>query len=77
MRKGRVIQIDSMPHPLRITCHSGTVWVSQTGAPKIFVLGAGDSFKPRPDGRLIIHALESACVAQTPEADDSGAFGDV
>ncbi len=71
MCKDHIVQISSLAMPKRITCHYGTVWVSQAGNTKIFVLSAGDSLKPLPDGRLTIHALESACVAQTQEASST------
>jgi len=72
LRKGRVIQIESMPTPLRIECQQGRLWITQSGTAQDTILAAGESFKPRAQGRVVIEALETACVAQTPETDDSG-----
>ena len=72
LRKGRVIQIESMPTPLRIECQQGALWITETGIAKDTILTAGESFKARSQGRVVIEALETACIAQTPEADDTG-----
>ena len=72
--KGRVIRIEPTPVPLRIECRHGRLWVTQAGAIHDTILKAGDSFKSRQQGRVVIEALENACVAQTAEPDDNGAL---
>lgn len=73
--KGRVIRIDAPASPLRIECRHGRLWVTQSGAAHDTILQAGESFSSRPQGRVVIEALENACVAQRADADDSGATG--
>lgn len=77
LRKGRVIRIESMPAPLRIECHRGRLWITEAGSAGDTILAAGEFFKPRSQGRVVIEALETACVAQTPETDDIAPFVEV
>jgi len=41
----------------RITCLSGTIWVSCSDDPQDYVLTAGDHFVPRSRGRLVVGAM--------------------
>lgn len=72
--KGRVVRIEPTPLPLRIECRQGRLWVTQAGAVRDTILTAGEAFESRQQGRVVIEALENACVAQTTDADDSGAL---
>lgn len=70
--KGRVIRIEPTPAPLRIECRHGRLWVTQAGTAQDRILQPGESFQARQQGRVVIEALENACVAQTTDPDDSG-----
>jgi len=70
--KGRVVRIEPTPDPLRIECRHGRLWVTQSGLAQDRILQPGDSFQARQQGRVVIEALENACVAQTTDSDDSG-----
>ena len=41
----------------RITCLSGTLWVSCSDDPQDYVLTAGEHFVPRSRGRLVVDAM--------------------
>lgn len=70
--KGGVIRLEPIPTLLRIECRSGRLWVTQTGSMRDTILKGGDRFESLPHGRVVIEALENACIAQSPKADDSG-----
>jgi len=43
---------------IRITCLSGTLWVTCDDDPQDYELAAGQQFVPRSRGRLVVQAME-------------------
>ncbi|MDB5295730.1 MAG: hypothetical protein JWO31_1713 [Phycisphaerales bacterium] len=43
---------------LRIRCVVGSLWVTQAGDGRDFLLGDGDCFLPARRGKVVVHALE-------------------
>ena len=48
------------PRGVRITCLSGTLWVTGVGDPKDYLLTAGQKFVPRSGGRLVVESMAAA-----------------
>src|SRR5438128_1612414 len=49
------------PRPgLVLRCTAGSVWVTQDGMPDDVVLFAGQSFTPRPRGKIVVQSLDHA-----------------
>jgi hypothetical protein len=42
---------------VRMTCLSGTLWVTCNADPRDYVLTAGQQFVPRSGGRLVVQAM--------------------
>lgn len=45
---------------VRMTCLSGTLWVTCNDDPQDYVLTAGQHFVPHSRGRLVVHAMTMA-----------------
>ncbi|HEX4802098.1 MAG TPA: DUF2917 domain-containing protein [Myxococcaceae bacterium] len=48
------------PRGVRITCLSGTLWVTGVGDPQDYLLSAGQKFVPRFGGRLVVESMAAA-----------------
>jgi len=48
------------PQGVRITCLSGTLWVTGVGDPQDYVLTAGQKFVPRSGGRLVVESMAAS-----------------
>ena len=65
LEKGEVFHVDPITAWRRIECQRGRVWITQTGLGQDVILSAGDAFEVSAPGRLVVEALEAACVAPT------------
>jgi len=45
---------------VRITCLSGTLWITGVGDPQDYVLTAGQKFVPRSGGRLVVESMATS-----------------
>jgi Protein of unknown function (DUF2917) len=63
LRKGEVIG-DEYAQGGDIACRRGKLWITQTGLDQDVILVNGQSFHPRPAGRLVIEALETSCIVR-------------
>ena len=48
------------PQGVRISCLSGTLWVTGVGDPQDYVLTAGQEFVPRSGGRLVVESMAAS-----------------
>ena len=48
------------PRGVRITCLSGTLWVTGGGDPHDYLLSAGQKFVPRSAGRLVVESVAAS-----------------
>jgi hypothetical protein len=48
------------PRGVRITCLSGTLWVTGVGDPQDYLLSAGQKFVPRSGGRLVVESMAAS-----------------
>ena len=60
-----------------IICREGTVWITQEHDVRDYVLTSGDVFLITQPGRVLIEALEEACVELTPTLKTAPYVGDV
>ena len=57
---GAIHAIDDPAEVAAIRCTAGAVWVTQAGLADDVVLEAGESFRPREDGKVVVQALTPA-----------------
>jgi hypothetical protein len=48
------------PRGVRITCLSGTLWVTGVGDPQDYLLSAGQKYVPRSAGRLVVESVAAS-----------------
>lgn len=48
------------PETEEVTCHSGTLWVTQDNDKRDLILEAGDCFSPQHGRRVILYALRAS-----------------
>ena len=51
----------------RIQSHEGTVWITEEGEPRDFVVGPGDAFLVTRPGRTLVQAMVASRVALRDE----------
>lgn len=51
----------------RISSRSGTVWITEEGEPRDFVVGPGDAFLVTRPGRTLVQAMDAALVSLRDE----------
>jgi len=56
---------------VRITCRSGSVWITLDDDPVDVVLAPGEQFTTPLHRRALVSALESSCIAVAPAAERS------
>jgi hypothetical protein len=56
---------------VRITCRSGSVWITLDDDPVDVVLAPGEQFTTPLRRRALVSALESSCIAVAPTAQRS------
>lgn len=62
LARGQVVTLDDAAGR-RIFARFGTVWVTEEGDGKDYIVGPGDARLVRADGRTVVQALQSAWVS--------------
>ena len=65
------MSIDPVPKNLRIVCHSGRIWLTQSGDSRDFLLRAGESFTTAGCGHLVLWALADARLTVSARAQEA------
>lgn len=62
LEAGQVVTLDDAAGHL-ITARSGTVWITEEGSRKDYIVGPGEGRVVGNDGRTVVQALQSAWVS--------------
>ena len=62
LEAGQVVTLDDAAGH-RISARSGTVWITEEGSRKDYIVGPGEARIVGHDGRTVVQALQSACVS--------------
>ncbi|MGZ5048729.1 MAG: DUF2917 domain-containing protein [Usitatibacter sp.] len=62
LNAGQVLTLDDA-EGVRIASRGGTVWVTQEGSSKDFIVGPGDALVVTSSGRTVVQALQAARIA--------------
>jgi len=58
----QLLALDNAQHNMAIECKEGVIWVTTTGEPRDQMLYSGQRYVPISNGRVVIEALDEACV---------------
>jgi hypothetical protein len=58
----QILDLDETQHRMAIECKSGVIWVTHSGENQDYMLKAGKRFTSRTKGKIVIEALDEACL---------------
>lgn len=65
LQGNETLVIDRPPRSLRVVCHRGAFWLTQSGDPRDYPLTPGHAVTPAGSGRLVLWALRDGAVTIT------------
>ncbi len=68
LRPGQLWKVTARPGEIAIDCRRGSVWITQEGDRRDFVLRAGERFVNRTRGRVVAQALSATRLRVTRRA---------
>ncbi len=69
LHKGEMVTLRNAQTNLEIACKQGALWITRTGDAKDYVLSQGDHFSSDHTGKVVIEAVDEACVGLEDEAE--------
>jgi hypothetical protein len=58
----QLLNLDDTQHRMAIECKSGVLWVTHSGENQDFVLDAGRRYISKTRGKIVIEAINEACL---------------
>ncbi|MGE5072035.1 MAG: DUF2917 domain-containing protein [Anaerolineae bacterium] len=62
LKKHQLVTLNEVQPKMAIECKQGVIWVTHTGEAQDYMLRAGRHYSPKGKGRLVIEAVDDACV---------------
>ncbi len=62
LKRKQLLTLQEAQPGMAIECRQGVVWVTATGDLNDHPLSPGERYQPRAKGRVVIEALDDACV---------------
>ncbi len=63
LKKHQLLTLNEAQPRMAIECKEGVIWVTHSGENQDYLLRAGRQYTPKGKGRLVIEAIDDACVS--------------
>jgi hypothetical protein len=62
LKRHNLLSLNETQPKMAIECKNGVIWVTHSGMRKDYILPAGRRYEPKTPGRVVIEAMDDACV---------------
>jgi hypothetical protein len=62
LKPRQILDLEETEHRMAIECKSGVLWVTHSGEKQDYMLKAGKRFTSKTKGKIVIEAINQACV---------------
>ncbi len=69
LHKGEIVTLRNINDAMEIECKQGKLWITRSGDLRDYTLVVGEHYTPKQGGKVIIEAMDEACVSLENEGE--------